>query len=350
VDLPRKTVIRLGRVTISLLLLAIVYRRIDLSELRSLLSSARAELLFIAICQLYLNTALSAYKWGLFLRADGIHIPFFKLLNSYLVGSFMNLFLPSNIGGDAYRVIDIGRRSRRTASTFTSVLADRLSGLVALVMLGTGFGLLSLRLLPERDIILIPLAAMLLLAVMIALLFQEGVIRSILVRIAPCRSGKLWGFADALFESIAKYRRAPGLLSQVMAISFFFQFNVVLAIFVLSRALKLEIPFLYFCVFVPIISIIEAIPITIYGLGLRDASYLLFFTRIGVARVDALAIALGYVILTLTYSLLGGLILLWRELKWPAPATSNTRMVILKDSSSRATAGQAPSTVDTKPG
>ena len=88
------------------------------------------------VCPEY--TTLSALKWRLLLLSDHIDIPLIKLVVSYLIAAFFNLFLPSNIGGDSYRIYDIMQKSGRGASTAASVLADRLSGFVALACLSLG--------------------------------------------------------------------------------------------------------------------------------------------------------------------------------------------------------------------
>ena len=50
---------------------------------------------------------ISAWRWGLLLaRAAHRRSPFGTLLNSYLVATFFNNFLPSNIGGDVIRIRD----------------------------------------------------------------------------------------------------------------------------------------------------------------------------------------------------------------------------------------------------
>ncbi len=49
-------------------------------------------------------------------HAQGIAMPFGALLNSYLVATFMNNFLPSNIGGDVVRIGDTAARPDRRRS------------------------------------------------------------------------------------------------------------------------------------------------------------------------------------------------------------------------------------------
>jgi hypothetical protein len=63
---------------------------------------------------------------------------------------------------------------------------------------------------------------------------------------------------------------------------------------------------------VPLITLVEALPISIYGIGVRDATYALFFCAVGVPRVEALSMAVAYVMVTLLYALGGGVLFLLR--------------------------------------
>jgi glycosyltransferase 2 family protein len=59
---------------------------------------------------------------------------------------------------------------------------------------------------------------------------------------------------------------------------------------------------------VPLISLLEAVPVSIYGLGLRDTGYVLFLTQTGHTRGEAAALSLLYVSATLLYASVGGMI------------------------------------------
>lgn len=309
------------RVSVSLLLIVFLYRRVDPAQIAAVFSRVRPEWVAVLFGLLLLNTALSAFKWKLLLAADGIRIPLRSLVASYLIGSFFNLFLPSNIGGDAYRIYDVARHSRRAGHSFASVFADRLSGFVALVLLGLAFGLSFHARLPDANVLAVPVIAMVLLAIAVVLVFQQTQLRRILTLPVWDRASKLREFGSHALDSITQYRRAPNLFAYVMAISFLFQFIVILCVYLLALSLGYTVPFIYYCIFVPFISLLEALPISIYGLGVRDASYMLFFTPVGMPRVEALTLALAYVLMTLLYSAAGGVIFMLRRSNPPPTST-----------------------------
>ena len=338
----RKRLLLALKILISSGLIALLYSRIEMADLRDQITTLRVWPLLLFFVILVINTILSAAKWHALLAADGVHIPLRKLVVSYLIGTFFNVFLPSNIGGDGYRILDISRRSGKTVNTVASVFADRLSGFLALSFMGLLFPLLGWRLIETqwglnipllgecvigaRWVLLIPLLAFSGFASLVVLLWQQSLLRWIAGRIGGKWGRKITAILDKFLASISAYSRRRSVLVKIMAISFCFQFLVIVAIYCLGLALSLELPFLPFCVFVPLISLLEAIPITIFGIGLREFGYTLFMTAVAHDAADGVALALVYTAATLVYCAVGGILFLMRRHSAPpaeaADATS----------------------------
>lgn len=305
----KKKVVPLLRILFSLGLMALLYRKVEWADLKEVFTELRPGWLVLIYGLLLINTGISSFKWKLFLRADNIRIPYLALVVKYLIASFFSMFLPSNIGGDAYRIYAVAKKGSSTARSFASVLADRMSGFIAVVLLGFIFCIIARHELPDQRILLIPIGAFLLLCLVLAVLFQQGFARRALHWRIIARLPRLQKFGHGLLDTVLLYRRSPALLLRVMALSFLFQFNAIVILFLISRALGLSLEFHHFCMYVPIITLIEALPITIFGLGVRDASYVAFFVFPGgLAHHEALVLALAYVIIALTYCASGGIL------------------------------------------
>ncbi len=308
----KKKLIWFARLIFSAGLLFLLYRRVDIGEVAGVFKTVRVLPLIGFFTLLLVNTGIHALKWEMLLKADGIRIPYLSLLASYLVGSFFNVFLPSNIGGDAYRIYDVARYSKRTAHAFASVLADRISGYMALALMAAIAGLAGMQFLPHPIIIIVPVAGVIALCMLVAFSFKPSLILKLMglkfiVKIYDFRP-----FILKLLESVKQYRAAPMLFLKIMLASFLFQIIAATSIFLLARGLTIDAPYIAFIVIVPFISIIEAVPITIFGLGIRDASYAYFLVNLGVPEAQALTLALAYVVLTLVYVSSGGVIFLLR--------------------------------------
>ena len=122
------------------------------------------------------------------------------------------------------------------------------------------------------------------------------------------RIKKVNSMIDQFLDSVTSYKEKKGVIPKIMGVSFVFQLTVILFVYLLSTTIGFNIPLIYFCMFVPLISLLEAIPASIYGVGLRDAGYVIFFMQVGRTREDALTMALLYVAVTLLYALVGGIV------------------------------------------
>lgn len=303
------------RMGVSLALLAVLYLRIRPETLLQTLRGAAVAWLPVLFTLLFFNTFISALKWKLLLGADRVRVGLWTLVASYLVGSFFNLFLPSSIGGDAYRVVDVARRGGGAAGSFASVFADRLTGFLAVAIWGLAFAAIGFRLLPDPGVLLIPAV------VFIGLLFaawlpaQPGLVRKILAVLGLHRRPRVNAFAEGFLSSIAAYRRRPAVLAAAMGLSLVFKGVTVAVIAILARMLELPVSPLYLSVIVPLVTLLEALPISVFGLGVRDVSYVFFLGAIGVPQEQALALSLVYVAVTIVYVAAGGVLFMLR----PAP-------------------------------
>jgi uncharacterized membrane protein YbhN (UPF0104 family) len=71
---------------------------------------------------------------------------------------------------------------------------------------------------------------------------------------------------------------------------------------------------------VPIASVLASLPVSLAGLGVREAVYLLLFEMLGVDRIDAVALGLLFFAVTILAGLTGALAFVTTDL----PTRNNT--------------------------
>ncbi len=294
-------------------LLALLYRKVDFADFRAALVGLQWGWLPIIYVLLFVNTVLNSWKWGLLLRADGIRMSLGSLICSHLIGTFFNLFLPSSIGGDAYRVVDVGRRAHAGAKSFAAVFAERLMGFLALALWGLLFTAIGWARLPDPRILFLPVVVFVLMGALVFAVIQRTWLMAVWNFLRLNRARRLDAFLSRFLDSLAGYHADRKLVAVVFVLSLVFQMIAITTIFLISQALNWSVPFIFFCIFVPLITLGEALPISIFGIGVRDSLYVFFFVQGGATREEALAMALVYVLITLVYSLVGGVIFLLRR-------------------------------------
>ncbi len=112
-------------------------------------------------------------------------------------------------------------------------------------------------------------------------------------------------FTGAVHLGVEEFRRQSGLALEVLTTSFAYQLAVMLAAFFAADALGLGISWTAILAFMPAVAIVQVLPITIGGLGVREGALVLFLHPLGVSTQSAIALGLLVYGINLLVSLLG---------------------------------------------
>jgi uncharacterized protein (TIRG00374 family) len=299
------------RIGVSAALLGWLATWVDLATVRRELAGFGAANVLVVLVLQFVNTALKSYKWQQLLAADAIELTHATAFASYMVGTFFSVFLPTAVGGDAVRAVDAGRRSGRGAATATSVVADRVLGIAAIGVVGLsalGAGAAS-KIDPHIRVAGALVYVVVLSAAVVAFTDLVGFAAGILERF---HLGALSRLLRKIAASIAAYRRSGGLLRWA-AVSVAAQVIVIVTIWWIARALAIGVPLSYFFVIVPLVSLVESVPVSVFGIGTRDVSYVYLLGLVGVAEESALSISVLYLLLSLLYASFGGVVFALRS-------------------------------------
>jgi len=325
--MTKQTKVYFLRLLVSGILVTVLLLRMDLSPLPDIIRKTRIIFLLAGFVLLFVNTALSAWKWLILLRADGISISFFYLFKSYLISSFFGIFLPTSIGGDIYRVYDIYRRTGETSKSLAAVFIDRASGFFALATIGFIASIFETRYIREYSFshILLPVFASIFL-IFIGLFSKkiQAVILAVLRLFFPER--RIFGIdlfrlkksihhlCEQVFLSFSTYRSRKAVIFQMLLISFSFHLIFVFIVFAYSLALNYHVSFFWFMMFIPVIVVLESLPTpTLYAVGVRDWGYVFFFSHAGLEASQAGMLSFTYLAMTVIYAAIGGILFVFRE-------------------------------------
>ncbi|MBN1522486.1 MAG: flippase-like domain-containing protein [Candidatus Aureabacteria bacterium] len=326
--MKKQTKLLLIKALVSLTLIVLLFLKIDLSHLPEIFRDIKISLLFLGFVLLFFNTAISALKWKILLKSDGVDIPFPYLLKSYLIGTFFNLFLPTSIGGDVYRIYDVAKKSQDTSKSAASVFIDRASGFFALSMIGLLAAFFISSAIPDKRLVQFLLIVFSLIVLAFFILFQRTFQKAVLFLVSSLpvqrfRKGLFIKFRDRLvrffekvFLSFNTYKSRASVLLKIIGISFLFQSFLIVIVFIYAVSLDYDISVYWFFLFMPAIVVLESIPTpTLYAVGVRDWGYVFFFTHAGLADTQAAALSILYLFMTVIYSLSGGVFFILKRKK-----------------------------------
>src|SRR5205809_429897 len=122
------------KIAVSIILLTILFSKIDVGQLWAGMRGASFAWLAVAFGLYFVNVCASMWRWHVLLHAQSVVIQRRRLLASFLVANFFNNFLPSNVGGDVIRITDSAKYTRSKTVATIVVLMDRGLGVLALVL------------------------------------------------------------------------------------------------------------------------------------------------------------------------------------------------------------------------
>lgn len=279
------------RLAISAGLLGILFSLVDLDALLRVTAAAQPGLLAIMFLLMIGERLFAAFRWMVLLRIPEPCVTFVPVLRVTLVSNFVGSFLPGGVGIEVLKIYGLSRVLRDLSLALSSVLVERLCGLLALLLLiavGTVVAPIDLPVVIEGLVA----AGALGLAVVGAGLLLPGP-RSRLQRLlqrAPMRS--LQDKFAGLEARLDTYGRRPGALMISLGLAFAFQLLRILTVVVGASALRIEAMPELFVLLVPVGILVALLPISLGGLGPREATYVGLMGLAGIAPEPALVLAL----------------------------------------------------------
>ena len=287
------------KVVLSLGLLAFVLNRVGWEQTRQALSEAHVPYLLAAQAVALIGIGVRAIRWRVLLDALGLHFSLARLTQLYFVGAFFSTCLPTGVGGDVVRAYEVAEQTDRAPEALGTVLLDRASGLLALLAMA----LVTLALagsLVDRPIVVV----LVLLAVGayggVALLLQ----RSWLERLGLLRLVRRFRPVAEVYE--AMHACGPAAISRAVLIGMLLNLMVIAINVLFARALGVDIALGYFFLFVPIITSLLMLPVSMSGLGIREGAYVYLFAQAGVLHSQALTMSLLVYASNVLTGLVGG--------------------------------------------
>ncbi|HJS59250.1 MAG TPA: lysylphosphatidylglycerol synthase transmembrane domain-containing protein [Vicinamibacteria bacterium] len=293
----------------SLLLLGYLLRTTDLQALIDRIRQGDLLLLVLAVVLYGGMILLSTWRWRTLISAQGYDASLRELSASYLVATFFNNFLPSNIGGDLIRVRDSSRLTGSKTTSLAIIAVDRILGFAALYALAAGAFLVggsAVRHLAGARLVLLSLS--LLFATLAFLYFREGTARAVMSGSGLTRIRWARERFEVVQEAVHEYRRNFRAVLAAFGASLMLQTLFIYYYFAIARSLRIPLSLTACFLMVPLCTLVQTIPISFNGWGIRESVFVLYFSQVGLARDSALAFSLLGAGLVVLLSLSGAVV------------------------------------------
>lgn len=312
----------LAQLAVSAALIALLIALARNSDLAAGLRGIDATAVLLAVGVLILSACLSSWRWQRLLAAGGTVEGLPRLIGLYFSGMFCSLFLPSSVGGDALRIVELSRRGWSTLRVALATFQERLIGLMVTMLIGLAATLAYLDLLPSAfsvSVIALQLGALVAVAVLLNPARLFGVAARLgRHRLLPARLRALEKSPrfQRLAERLRPLREMPPLpwrdlvpISVVAAVSFLF-YTAMCPI--LGSRIGIDLSMGAYCLVVPLVWIVRLLPVSFNGVGVGEGAFVFLTGLFGVPAGKALALALALLAVQTLVALFGGVVLLGR--------------------------------------
>ena len=294
--LKKKWLTFILRLTLTVTLLMLVVRQLNWGDLLQIVKSAHTGWIIFAIVAVLSSHIVYTIATHKMLKCVGVSLGFCPLLTSHFRGLFIAQFLPTAVAADVFRVH--GHHSKAEPNRWKYIAwiltTQRLAGL----SIASFFLLITGPFVAPNQVhtIGLPLAIL----VLVAGVAGCGIFYS--RRYFQIRA-LLQRFGVSLM-SIFRNKQAIMCLFACSLIQIVFYVS---AVWCLARGLQFNLEFFQCFFLVPSAMLVVVIPISLNGLGVREAIYVLVMSGFGFAATDAVALSLGVYSLGILFAFIGGL-------------------------------------------
>lgn len=240
----------------------------------------------------YSQMAISSARWKLLLDAQEIRLPYGRACGLTMIGMLFNMVIPGAVGGDLVKGYYITRAAaERKSHAATTILMDRVVGLIGLLFLGAAGVLMNLdetmRTAATRSL---------------GLLSVGGTIGGLVGLYAAVFIGEklaAWHFLPGVlrnvFRALHEYRRKASAVPIALALSVANQACTCVIYYLALRATGIhDMPAGQFFLVVPLGMVMTAIPVSPGGIGVGQAALFALFQivspRYAAAATDAMTV------------------------------------------------------------
>lgn len=302
------------KIIIGLILIAVLLCKVPFASTIQAIEDTSYSLVLAAVLITGLGIILTAFRLHTLLRLKNKEVKLWPVIRAYYIGFFFNNFMPTEVGGDVFKINELKKDNLRLKDVAAAVIVERIIGALALVILAVFLSIPGVRMFEKVGmdnlhpvfLIAIPFACI---AVIIARMAWNNFIKAYLEQ---RKTHFLWGRVLKVIEPFYIFRNNMGILTKVFIISLIFHLLGAFNLLIVATAVGKALPFLSLLVALVATRIVSMLPISIGALGVREGMFVLCLTRLGLAAPISLAIALLLRFSTYVHSGIGGI---WYILK-----------------------------------
>ena len=291
---------------VGIIILIVVLIRIDIVKTFRILLGSDRFFFSMALLLTLITNFIRSWRWNYLMRLQKIKYSLTKSFIMFMGGLYMGLVTPGRIG-EFFRAFYLKKDGLSFGKSFLSIILDRVIDFGVLFI----FGYLSLFIFKEffkKQIMFISilLGAVLIIVVLIA--FNKSIIKKIIRLLfnlyfpKKYREKFKFNFYD-MYADLKSLNIKEIIYLTIWTILLWVMYYVVG--YLLSLSLGINVPFLYIIAFITLTSFVTLIPLSISGIGTREASMIFLFSIIDIEKEKAVAFSLSIFLMSVFSAIIG---------------------------------------------
>lgn len=310
---------KLGFRLIGIIVFIIILTKIDYNKVSNIFRSSKPTILLLSLIFPFIQLITQSKCWESLINIQNINKwGFWKTFKVFLIGQFYGIITPGKIG-DVIRIFYMKRDLNiNNTQGLTNLILHRVINISTLILFAIFFSFVFLKFQIYLLIISIFFALILLVFILSINIkfktFIHGKFKKITDKILP-KSLKVNG--SDFWKTVTIFKTKKIYIPVVFSIVTYL-FMILQAKFILL-SLNTDIPLISLIFYFSVAQLSVILPISISGIGIREALYIYFFNSINISSEVAISFS---VIMTIINYVITALIGLWFQNRDPVPLKS----------------------------
>jgi len=293
---------------IGFIILIYIITTLDVNEIHKVFSSINPFYSFICFFAVIPIVLIVNIQWQILLKKQKIRVSFFYSLKNIFIGYFYGFISPGGFGAYA-RALYLEQESKAPLpKCLSNIIIFNTINYITLLFLGV-IGAVILSSIFQYLFVFIIILIVLVVSLFLFLLKKEKS-KNIFTKIIKTRffaavKDRLINSLDSFYEDMPRFKD----VFITFIISIICWFVSAAELYLISKLFNIEVSFFYFILIIVVADVIASIPISIYGLGTREATLISIFSFFNIIPEKVLSLSLfWFVIIWLTPSIIGAFI------------------------------------------
>ncbi len=304
----KNALIAVSKACVTALFFYLVFRKVNLTDFGNTLTRARFDVLLFGFLVLWVGHYMCIFRWRMLMRPLMPILTLNHLFGIYCIGLFFNLTFPTVVGGDVVKMYYAGKPSRRFAQSFAATFLDRDAGMLAMMIIACFTSLVYPVHIPRVPVAFIIWSAFGAFVAANIVIFTPSLHTRLTNVLHSLHLERLVAKTDAILSAFQVMGMHRAVLINSLIISLVNQILVISVTWIMSRGLHIEVTLLQFLVFVPVVTLISMVPISLNGMGLREYAFVSLLSGVGVDHEAAIALGLLSSAVIILSAIPGGLV------------------------------------------